>query len=197
MISAARARLPGLQFEVADIVEWTYGLAGQPDDVDLIFANAVLHWVPDHARLFPALVAKLRPGGCLAVQVPDNLDEPAQVLMRQVAHEGPWRQRLDGAELARMHIESPDWYYRLLQASCSRVDVWRTTYHHPLAGAGAIVEWFKGTGLLPYLAPLDAADRADYLRNYTQAIERAYPAATADGAVLLPFPRLFIVARRH
>jgi trans-aconitate 2-methyltransferase len=164
--------------------------------VDLIFANAVLQWVPGHAELFPALAAGLCSGGWLAVQVPDNLDEPAQKLMREIADDGPWRQKLAKADGTRVRIESAAWYYRLLRESCSRVDVWRTTYHHPLAGPDAIVEWFKGTGLLPFLAPLDSVERADYLARYTRAIEKAY-ARSSDGTVLMPFPRLFIVANRH
>jgi trans-aconitate 2-methyltransferase len=193
MIAAARSRLPELRFEVADIRAWAYAVGEKSDATDLIFANAVLQWVPGHGGLFPALAAKLAPGGWLAVQVPDNLEEPAQTLMREIADDGPWRQKLAGADRSRVPIEPADWYYGLLRASCSRVDVWRTTYYHPLAGANAIVEWFKGTGLLPFLAPLDAAERAEYLNRYTHAIERAYPAA-ADGTVLLPFPRLFVVA---
>ncbi|HEY3850269.1 MAG TPA: trans-aconitate 2-methyltransferase [Steroidobacteraceae bacterium] len=199
MVEAARLRLPALRFEVADIRAWACDPSDDPGEnsgpADLIFANAVLQWVPGHAELFPALATRLSTGGCLAVQVPDNLDEPAHTLMREIAEEGPWRQKLAGADRSRVRIEPAAWYYRLLRASCSRVDVWRTTYHHPLAGAGAIVEWFKGTGLLPFLAPLDAAERAGYLDRYTRAIETAYPAV--DGVVLLPFPRLFVVANRR
>ena len=197
MIAAARKRLPGLRFEVLDMKGWLESSgASSPRDaaVDILLANAVLQWVPDHAALFPALAAKLASGGCLAVQVPDNLDEPAQKLMREIANEDPWRGKLAGADRARVPIESAEWYYRLLRAHCRRVDVWRTTYYHPLAGANAIAEWFKGTGLRPFLDPLDPQERAKYLVRYTERLARLYP--SHSGEVLLPFPRLFMVARR-
>ena len=197
MIAAARTRLPGLQFAVLDLKSWiaSGGPGSPPDDsIDVALANAVLQWTPDHAAVFPALVAKIAPGGCLAVQVPDNLDEPAQQLMREIAEDGPWCGKLVGADRARIHIESAEWYYRLLRERCSRVDVWRTTYYHPLADANAIVEWFKGTGLRPFLDPLDASERAAYIACYAERLAPLYP--SRSGAVLLPFPRLFMVAQR-
>jgi trans-aconitate 2-methyltransferase len=196
MIAAARKRLPGLQFEVLELKSWLEpsGSASRNDSIDVALANAVLQWTPDHAALFPALVAKLAPGGCLAVQVPDNLDEPAQKLMREIADEDPWRSKLAGADRARVQIESAEWYYRLLRARCGRVDVWRTTYYHPLADANAIVEWFKGTGLRPFLDPLDPSERAAYLARYAARLAPLYP--SQSGGVLLPFPRLFMVAQR-
>jgi trans-aconitate 2-methyltransferase len=57
------------------------------------------------------------------------------------------------------------------------------------------VEWFKGSGLIPFLSPLSEAEKAQYLEQYLAEVEKAYP-ALADGSVLLPFPRLFIVATR-
>jgi trans-aconitate 2-methyltransferase len=128
--------------------------------------------------------------------MPDNLDEPAHRLMREIAVDGPWAGKLAAAASKRTRMASADWYYGILQGCCSRVDVWRTIYHHPLAGgAAAVVEWFKGSGLRPFLEPLDEQERAAYLERYTVAIRDAYPALTS-GAVLLPFPRLFIVATR-
>jgi trans-aconitate 2-methyltransferase len=191
MIAAARRRLPQVRFAIASIEAW--------DDAgpfDVILTNAVLQWVPDHATVLPALVAKLAAGGVLAIQMPDNLDSPAHRLMREIAADGPWASTLAMASAMRTPIADADGYYELLKPLCSRVEVWRTTYYHALSGgAAAIVEWFKGSGLRPFLEPLDTVLRAAYLERYTAAVARAYP-ALSDGSVLLPFPRLFIGAVR-
>jgi trans-aconitate 2-methyltransferase len=191
MIEAARKRLPQIKFSVADIAHWT-----DPGPFDVILSNAVFQWLPDHAGLFPALIRKLAAGGALAVQMPDNLDSPTHRLMRDIAADGPWTAKLAGAAAARTTLNDADWYYDLLRPSATRVDLWRTTYYHQLSGgAAAVVEWLKGTGLRPFLQPLDAAERAAYLERYMEAVARVLPAHT-DGSVLLPFPRLFMVAIR-
>jgi trans-aconitate 2-methyltransferase len=190
MIEAARKRTPDIDFEIADLRDWR---ASAP--LDVILANAVLQWLPDHEALLPALLTRLRPSGALAVQTPDNLDEPTHRLMREVASAGPWAAKLKDAAKARAERHGAEWYFRLLRAHASHVDIWRTTYFHPLAGARAIVEWVKGTGLRPFIDPLEASEREAYLERYEAAIDEAYP-AEADRTVLLPFPRLFFVATR-
>ncbi|GAC1302698.1 MAG: trans-aconitate 2-methyltransferase [Steroidobacteraceae bacterium] len=191
MVAAARARLPRLNFEIADIADWAVATRGQ---FDVIFANAVLHWVPDHGRLFPALQAKLAPGGSLAVQMPDNLNDPAHRLMREIANEGPWRERCADAHSTRTAIADAQWYYELLKPGAFKIDIWRTTYFHALPGGSVgILDWFKGSGLRPYLACLDEAECAEFESRYESALGRAYP-SRSDGTVLLPFERIFIVA---
>ncbi len=182
MIAAARQRLPGLAFEVAPLESWQ-GRA------DIILSNAVLQWLPDHPALLPRLAGRLTPGGTLAIQMPDNLDEPAYRAMREVA--GSELLRRAGGQRGTMH--APTDYYGILKPHCARVDLWRTTYFHVLADTDAVVEWFKGSGLRPYLQALDAPARADFLGRYRAAIAQAYP-PQPDGTVLLPFPRLFLVA---
>jgi trans-aconitate 2-methyltransferase len=190
MLAKARERLPASTFEEADIQNW------QPNDrFDLIFANAVLQWLPDHPGLLNRLVSFLAPGGCVAVQMPNNLNEPSHRLMEQVAVEGPWADKLSSASAAKEKIGSFEDYYSCLQQAGCLVDIWQTTYVHPLAGAEAIVEWFKSTGLRPYLDPLSPEEQSEYLSRYQVEIAKAYP-AQADGKVLLRFPRLFFVARR-
>jgi trans-aconitate 2-methyltransferase len=189
MLADARKRLPALEFNLADIADW---VAAEP--VDVILANASLQWLPDHATLYPRLVDQLAPGGTLAVQTPDNLEEPSHRLARQVAADGPWANKI--ARVKHPDRHSPSDYYELLAGHCASVDVWRTTYLHPLAGGHqAIVEWFKGSALQPYLQKLEEGERAAFLDAYLTQIKAAYP-ALPDGSVLLPFPRLFIVATR-
>ena len=191
MVAAARARLPGVRFTLADIAAWD-----DPGPFGVLLANAVLQWLPDHAALLPRLAGRLAPGGSLAVQMPDNLEEPAHVLMREVAADGPWAAKLSAAAGSRAPRQTPDWYYGVLRAACGRVDVWRTTYHHHLpGGADAVVEWFRGSGLRPFLQPLDDREQAAFLARYRERVAAAYP-ALPDGAVLLPFPRLFLVGTR-
>ncbi|GJD60412.1 trans-aconitate 2-methyltransferase [Methylobacterium frigidaeris] len=190
MLEEARRTLPGLTFVEADLAAW------EPDAApDLIFANAVLQWLPDHAVLLPRLAGVLAPGGCLAVQMPDNLDEPSHRLMREVAAEAPFRAALAGAAGARTTLGTfQDYDTWLSRAGCT-VDLWRTTYVHPLPDHHGIVEWVRATGLRPFLAPLSPEQQAAYLARYEAALREAYP-AQGDGRVLLPFPRLFLVARR-
>jgi trans-aconitate 2-methyltransferase len=190
MITAARKRLPGIRFEIADISTWE-----EKGPFDIILANAALQWVPDHANLFPALISKLSPGGSLAVQMPDNFEEPSHFLMREIAAGGAWKNKLTSAS-KRVARETVDWYFKTLRGLVSRLDIWRTTYYHPLAGgADAIVEWFKGTGLQPFLNPLEEKERAEFIIQYRNAVAKAYT-VYPDGTVLLPFPRLFIIAIR-
>ena len=191
MIEAARRRLPHLNFAVEDLQAWQ-----DAGPFDVILANAVLQWVAHHEALLPALIAKLAPGGALAVQMPDNLDEPAHRLMREVAADGPWAAKLAASSAARAPLLNAARYYELLRPLCSKLDLWRTTYYHFLSGgAPALVEWFKGSGLRPFLEPLNAGERSAFLDQYTAAIARAYP-PVADGSVLLPFPRVFLTAIR-
>ncbi|MFB2552652.1 trans-aconitate 2-methyltransferase [Ensifer soli] len=191
MVDAARRRLPALVFTEADIARWT-----PQEPQDLIFANAVLQWLPDHARLLLRLVSCLAPGGVLALQMPDNVDEPSHVAMRVAAGDARWRDRLANVRADRAGIATPEAHYAMLAPVCAALDIWRTTYVHPLEGVDAIVDWFTATGLMPILARLEAGERPAFLAAYRSLIDAHYR-PQADGRVLLAFPRLFVVVTRR
>ena len=190
MLESARQRLPGVRFELADIAAW------QPAQApDLVYANAALQWVPGHEQLFPRLFSLLAPGGVLAVQMPDNWDEPTHAAMRDVARLPAFAAVIGDPEKLRIGRLPLATYYDLLAREAEEVDAWHTVYQHRMASPAAIVEWVSATGLKPFVAPLDAQQRAAYLAEYERRIAAAYP-VRADGKLLLAFPRLFLVARK-
>jgi trans-aconitate 2-methyltransferase len=188
MVEAAAKRLPGTRVDHADLATWQ---PGEPQD--LLYANAVFQWLPDHIDIFDRLMDGLRPGGVLAIQMPDNRNEPSHLIMEETAQDGPWRHAFAKNPARRADMPTTADYYNRLTGKSAQLDIWHTIYNHPLAGAEAIVEWVKGTGLMPYLARVAAEDHGRFLSEYTARIARAYP-PLADGKVLFRFPRLFIVA---
>lgn len=188
MLEEARKRVPAAQFASADASTWI------PDaGTDVVFANAIYQWVPNHLDVLPRVLAAIGEGGCLAVQMPDNLGEPTHRLMRDVGKTGPWAGKV--ATAARSPLPAPRVYYDALKPHARRIEIWHTIYNHVLADAAAIVAWVRGTGLRPFLDPLTESERADFLAEYTVRIAAAYP-RTEDGHVLLRFPRMFIVAAK-
>ena len=123
MLAAARQRLPQLSFEQGDIAEWS-----PAEPVDLAYANASLQWVSDHERLLPRLLSALAPGGVLAVQMPDNLDEPSHRLMRDTAAAllGTPAGDGDDGDKHRARILPAQQYYDLLAPTLRR----RRVAHH-------------------------------------------------------------------
>jgi len=188
MLAEAKKRLAAQNFAQADATTWT-----PEPGTDLVFANAIYQWIPDHLTQLPKVLAALAPGGVLAVQMPDNMAEPSHVLMRETAADGPWVAQL--ASAARLPLPPVRTYYDALRPFASRLDIWHTAYNHVLESPEAIVEWVSGTGLRPFVDPLSPEHRAEFLARYLARIADAYP-RTADGKVLLRFPRLFIVAVR-
>ncbi len=188
MLAAARQRLPESRFAQADLGHWV------PEaPADLLYANAVFQWVPEHVAVLSRLMDSLVPGGVLAVQMPDNLTEPSHTLMEETGLAGPWSGAFEGGKIKRKPLPEPRVYMDALMPKAVRVDLWHTVYYHPLENAAAIVEWVKGTGLRPYLDAAGPQNREAFVADYTARIAAAYP-PMADGRVLLHFPRLFLVA---
>jgi trans-aconitate 2-methyltransferase len=191
MIAAAQAGAPRgggpVDYAVADLRDWT-----PPRPVDVLVSNATLQWVPGHLELLPRLVAAVADGGWLAFQVPGNFDEPSHTLRAELAGEPAYAEHTAGVAAPSSH--DPADYYDVLAAAGCEVDVWETTYTHVLRGPDPVFTWVSGTGARPTLQALPDDLRAEFEREFRRRLAAAYP-VRADGTVLLPFRRVFAVAR--
>src|SRR5262249_6763112 len=68
---AAAHATSDVHFRAGDLAAW------RDESVDIVFSNAALQWVPDHAGVLARWRGSLTPGGQLAVQIPTNADHPS------------------------------------------------------------------------------------------------------------------------
>ena len=188
MLERAMLSTLGIRWRQADLAEWH---SEQP--VDLIYANASLHWLDDHPTLFPRLMAGLKPGGWLAVQMPRNHDRPSHQAAYEVAEQEPWRARL-GPLLRKQAVAEPEGYLRWLSPPASHLEIWQTDYLHLLEGPDPVAAWTHGSLLVPLLEALLEPERELFLEAYRGRLRSAYPQDEA-GRTPFWFRRLFFLAQ--
>lgn len=192
MLAKAREAFPQWQWIEDDIARWH---AEPETPFDLIYSNAALQWLPDHRHTLVRLLDFVAPAGALAMQMPANLDAAPHRLMRELAASAPWSTHFVRTP-REWYVHEPEFYYDLLAPHTRRIDLWVTDYLHVLDGIDGIIDWYRGSGLRPWLEALpDESVRAAFLEAYRVRLEPHFP-PRADGRVLFPFRRLFVVAYR-
>jgi trans-aconitate 2-methyltransferase len=191
MLATARTQTVDkrVTFTTGDLAHFKPGLPPS-----ILYSNAAYQWVEGHIDMFPGLLKLLPSGGQLAIQMPRNHEAPSHALMRKAAEAGPWRDKLAKVGGIRS-VFDPARYYDVLKPLCSDLDVWESIYQQVLTGKDPVAQYTAGTGLRPYMAVLDEAERAGFYDTYAKLLAEAYP-MRSDGITLFPFRRLFIVARR-
>jgi trans-aconitate 2-methyltransferase len=196
MIEAARKLLEAepaelkrrVSFELLNLAKFSADRA-----YTLIFSNAAFQWIPDHRALFAACFDALRPGGTIVVQMPANETETAKMEIGQLAREAPWNTMLGGRERA-FHEEPPEFYAAMLaRLGYDRIDCYHLTFHHPMDRPADVVQWYRSTGLRPFLDALPKDRHDEFLAQLTTRLDAAYG---TTGAMTFDFKRLFIWGRR-
>lgn len=188
MVARARQDHPEGDWVQADAASYC-----APGRFDIVFSNAALQWMPDHDQLLPGLFRLLAPGGILAVQMPINNDSPLMAALLGLAGREPWKRLLASMDRRPQALDARA-YYEILAPLAPRVDLWETTYLHVMADHAALIQWYEGTGMRPYLEALDGPERRDEFKaELLELIRPGYPPC-ADGRLLFPFKRLFFLA---
>lgn len=185
MIKTARETYPRIEFRLCDAAT---GLSDLGSDFDVVFSNACIQWIPDHPALLQNMMDMLRPGGTLAIQTPMNYEEPIHRIIQDIS------QKWLGANNPRIFYNlTPGEYHDLLCEYASSFRIWQTIYYHTMRSHEAILEWYRGTGLRPYLYALPEADRPAFEQDILQRIRAEYP-QQKNGDILFRFPRFFMLA---
>jgi len=176
---------PGVRFRQEDIA--TVG-----GSWDLVFSNAVLHWLDDHHTLIPRLFSLLNPGGQLVVQIPNNTAFPSHTCIIATANEEPFLSAL-GGWTRTSPLLSLDEYARLLyESGAAEMTIFEKVYPHPVPDADAIADWTAGTTLIPYMERLPQELHAPFMERYRAKLRRIWP----TGPVLFTFRRILLAGNR-
>lgn len=188
MIDEARKKYPELDFILFD-ARSDFDKFGKKFDV--VFSNACIQWVPDHTVLLKNMMNLLNDNGVLAVQTPMNYKEPIHIIISQITKSSKWKNKFSNPRIFYNLTQSD--YFDLLSEISDDFSIWETIYCHRMSSHRDIMEWYKGTGLRPYLSELNAHDAAEFENDVFEEVVRAYP-TQANGEIIFRFPRFFFTA---
>lgn len=190
MIEKAKNDFPQQEWKIVD--------AGKDvihDKYDIVFSNATIQWIPDHAGLIKKFNDLLTGKGLVAVQLPLFWDMPLGKAIARIAAENRWVEITKGVT-DQLTIHTHSFYYDQLSKWFSSIDIWESTYMHIMDTQLSILEMIRSTGLKPFLARLEnEEDIKDFEAEVLVEIEKDYP-LRENGKVLFPFKRLFFIAAK-
>lgn len=188
MINAARTNYPNMDFKICDISK---DLSQLDNDYDIVFSNACLQWVPDHENLINNLLDLLKRDGVLAVQIPMHYNEPIHKIIGEVANSEKWKRYF--TDQRDFYTLSQSGYYDLLTEISREFCIWETVYYHVMKSHDDILEWYRGTGLRPYLSVLPDNGKTEFENDIKKLLIQRYP-RQKNGDIIFRFPRFFFIA---
>ena len=187
MLENAKKLLPDVKWIQRDCSESLEDL-GQ---FDLVFSNAFLQWLSNQENFIKNIRKCIRENGILALQIPNF--EPMMIagIIRESAKEFDVNGNIFTAMHNNCHNHSLTTYYNMMAKYYSDVEVWQTNYIHQMDNSDAIVEFVKGTALIPYLERLSDSQEKEFLAHLKKRTAEYYKPCE-NGKVLFPFERIFL-----
>ncbi len=189
MLETARKNAPEIEFIKLDI---SGDLSRFRGSFDLVFSNACFQWVTDHKKLLPSVFDMLENGGTLAVQIPMNFNEPIHRIISEISRSERWREKCPQRIFGTL---SQSEYFDILSGLTNDFELWETTYFHRMPSIDSIIEWYRSTGLRPYLDALSETEQSDFLGEISQELYKEY-AVQENGEIIFKFPRFFFIAKK-
>lgn len=188
MIETAKKEHPGLEFVLCDASRDLSALGG---DWDIVFSNACIQWIPDHETLIPNMMALVKKGGTLSVQIPQNFGEPIHKIVDETIASEKWKPYIAFPRI--FYNLKPGGYFDLLADLAADFSIWEVVYYHKMLAHEDLLEWYRSTGLRPFLSVLPEDKKRDFEQDIMAKLKKAYP-AQKNGSILFKFPRLFFTA---
>lgn len=187
MIEQAKKRLPQTQFIQCD--------AGQDltelGIFDLVFSNAAIQWMPNHRELLHKFFSMIGHGGALAIQIPDVSNMGIQKAVEETAADKRWKEIFNYE--SPLNYDNAEFYYDICSELSDEIVLWETYYYHVMEGHESIIDWYKSTGMKPFLDLLNNDSEKENFENEVLERTKKEYKKQSDGKVLFPFKRIFFI----
>jgi len=197
MIAAAEKLRAGLPDDLRARLSFAVGNIAQLNEANaysIIFSNAALQWLRDHREVLSRWFRALGRGGAMVVQMPANESETAKMELSEMVLEPRWAAMLGPVGRPFSEVPPQDYYRRIMgEIGFAEIDCYYRTFHHPMNSPAEVVQWYRSTGLRPFLDALPAERHEEFLNEYNARLERGYG---TSGALIFDFKRLFLWGRR-
>lgn len=190
MLNRAKKEHPDIDFKLLDASDDEWKLDAK---FDIVFSNACIHWIPEHKKLLSKMMNILNEGGIMAIQVPMNYDEPIHKILNEISRSEKWNDKFGRQRI--FHTLTVEEYYDILSEISSDFEIWVTTYCHRMKSLDDIIEWYKSTGLKPYLDVLNDEEKDIIISEVIDELKKYYT-VQKNGEIIFRFPRLFFTAKK-
>lgn len=190
MLDKAKSLNPDLNFMLFDA---SRDFTDIKERFDVVFSNACIQWIPNHRELIKNMMGILNDGGMLAVQTPMNYQEPIHLIIGELIKSRKWKNKFANPRLFYNLTQGE--YFDLLSEVTDDFSIWETVYCHRMPSHESIIEWYKGTGLRPYLNELSEHEAEEFEREVYNEVVKAYP-IQSNGEIIFRFPRFFFTATK-
>ncbi len=163
---------------------------------DLVFSNAFLQWLHNQNEFVMNTREMLNENGIFALQIPAFEEMMISQIIKNTAIEFDKEQvlfcNMDQSTCFNFSLKE---YYDIFSKYYSNIEIWQTNYIHQMKDHASIIEFIKGTALIPYLEALNDKQADAFMKMLYTKTKQHY-AESENGTILFEFKRIFIIAKK-
>jgi len=158
---------------------------------DLVFSNAAIQWVNNHEEILPRIIAMLKPEGQLVIQIPDQTQNVANLILHKLAGDEPFSAALNNWKRDTPVLDIERYAQLLFENGSKSMTVFEKIYPLVLKDTDALYDWVSGTTLIPYIEKLSGQVKDQFIAEYKKRLKTRFPKTP----VFYPFKRIIMEAK--
>ncbi|PTS99584.1 trans-aconitate methyltransferase [Pedobacter sp. HMWF019] len=158
---------------------------------DLVFSNAAIQWSDTHKELLPEIIGMLRPGGQLAIQIPDQTGNVLNQILDELVQEETYKRALNNWRRVSPVLDIDEYAQILFENGSKNMTIYKKIYPLIVSNKEELYNWISGTALIPYLERLDGEIKESFIQEFKARIDKRFTKVS----VIYPFKRILMEAR--